>query len=148
MKIEKLIVAYSRPKNLRDLLSPSKLKEFDDCKVQNFLQGNIHQVPQEKIGRSRIDPPQRVTTFCHYLNIKICSQASSLRTYHIITVFQSRARFNTTGNGWRLFFRLILVIISKSKNQIQKIQNYLLMKRNRKHLPHNCFRINLNLVIN
>ena len=37
MRIRKLTVAYSRPKNLRDLMSPSKLLEFNDCKVQKFL---------------------------------------------------------------------------------------------------------------
>ena len=37
MKIEKLTIAYSRAKNLRDLLSPSKLSEFEDCTVQQFL---------------------------------------------------------------------------------------------------------------
>ena len=37
LSIDKLTVAYSRPRNLRDLLSPSKLLEFDDCNVQQFL---------------------------------------------------------------------------------------------------------------
>ena len=37
MKIKKLTVAYSRAKNLRDLLSPSRLLEFEDCTVQQFL---------------------------------------------------------------------------------------------------------------
>ena len=39
MKIKKLTVAYSRPKNLRDILSPSRLEEFDGCRVTNFLEG-------------------------------------------------------------------------------------------------------------
>ena len=37
LRIKKLTVAYSRPKNLRDLLSPTKFLEFNDCKVQQFL---------------------------------------------------------------------------------------------------------------
>ena len=38
MRIPKLTVAYNRPKNLRDLLSPSTLLElFEDCKVEKFL---------------------------------------------------------------------------------------------------------------
>lgn len=37
LNIDKLTVAYSRPKNLRDLLSPSRLLEFDTCNVQQFL---------------------------------------------------------------------------------------------------------------
>ena len=37
MVISKLTVAYSRPKNLRDILSPSKLREFNGCRVENFL---------------------------------------------------------------------------------------------------------------
>ena len=37
LEINKLTVAYSRPKNLRDLLSPSRLLEFDDCTVHHFM---------------------------------------------------------------------------------------------------------------
>ena len=37
MRITKLTVAYSRPKNLRDVLSPSTLQEFEDCTVQQFI---------------------------------------------------------------------------------------------------------------
>ena len=37
MQITKLTVAYSRAKNLRDVLSPSRLEEFQDCKVSNFI---------------------------------------------------------------------------------------------------------------
>ena len=37
MSILKLTVAYSRAKNLRDILTPSKLKEFENCSVQKFL---------------------------------------------------------------------------------------------------------------
>ena len=37
MKIKGLTVAYSRPKNLRDLLCPSKLKEFDDLTVSSTI---------------------------------------------------------------------------------------------------------------
>ena len=37
MKIDKLTVAYSRPKNLCDLLVPSTLKESEDIKVSNFI---------------------------------------------------------------------------------------------------------------
>ena len=38
MEISKLTVAYSRPKNLREILFPSKLKEFDNCKVEQYLE--------------------------------------------------------------------------------------------------------------
>ena len=37
MRVTKLTVAYSRPKNLRDVLSPSALQEFEDCTVQQFI---------------------------------------------------------------------------------------------------------------
>ena len=37
MEINKMTVAYNRPKNLRDLLSPSRLLEFDDCSVHQFM---------------------------------------------------------------------------------------------------------------
>ena len=37
MTIEKLTVAYHRPKNLRDLLSPSKLKETPSLNVKSVL---------------------------------------------------------------------------------------------------------------
>ena len=37
MKISKLTIAYSRPKNLRDLLVPSKLTETDTINVENFI---------------------------------------------------------------------------------------------------------------
>ena len=37
MSITKLTVAYSRPKNLRDVLAPSALQEFEDCAVQQFI---------------------------------------------------------------------------------------------------------------
>ena len=37
MTIPKLTVAYSRPKNLRDILSPSRLLEFEDCSVKMFM---------------------------------------------------------------------------------------------------------------
>ena len=37
MRITKLTVAYSRPKNLRDVLSPSTFQEFEDCMVQQFI---------------------------------------------------------------------------------------------------------------
>ena len=37
MRITKLTVAYSRPKNLRNVLSPSTLQEFEDCTVQQFI---------------------------------------------------------------------------------------------------------------
>ena len=38
LRIKNLTVAYSRPKNLWDILSPSKLIEFDDCNVRQFLE--------------------------------------------------------------------------------------------------------------
>ena len=37
MKIDKLTVAYSRPKNLCDLLVPSTLKESNDTRVSQFV---------------------------------------------------------------------------------------------------------------
>ena len=37
MRVTKLTVAYSRPTNLRDVLSPSTLQEFEDCTVQQFI---------------------------------------------------------------------------------------------------------------
>ena len=37
MKINKFTIAYSRPKNLRDILSPSTLKETEDIQVSNFI---------------------------------------------------------------------------------------------------------------
>ena len=37
MKINRLTVAYSRPKNLRDLLCPSKLAETDDVHVAKYI---------------------------------------------------------------------------------------------------------------
>ena len=37
MTIDRLTVAYHRPKNLRDLLCPSALSESDSCKVSNFI---------------------------------------------------------------------------------------------------------------
>jgi hypothetical protein len=37
MRIKKLMVAYSRPKNIRDLLTPSKLTEFEDCTVEQYI---------------------------------------------------------------------------------------------------------------
>lgn len=37
MRINKLTVAYSREKNLRDVLNPTTLQEFEDCKVSHFL---------------------------------------------------------------------------------------------------------------
>ena len=37
MTIDKLTVAYSRPKNLRDLLVPSTLQETDDINVSKFV---------------------------------------------------------------------------------------------------------------
>ena len=37
ISITKLTVAHSRPKNLRDVLSPSTLQEFEDCAVQQFI---------------------------------------------------------------------------------------------------------------
>ena len=37
MKINRLTVAYSRPKNLRDLLCPSKLVETDDVFVAKYI---------------------------------------------------------------------------------------------------------------
>ena len=40
MMIKKLTVAYSRPKNLRDLLSPTKLTEHEHCRVLQFLPNN------------------------------------------------------------------------------------------------------------
>ena len=36
MRIERLIIAYSRPKNLRDVLNPTKLKETDEINVSKF----------------------------------------------------------------------------------------------------------------
>ena len=38
MKVPKLTVAYNRAQNLRDVLTPSTLEEFDDCTVQNLLE--------------------------------------------------------------------------------------------------------------
>ena len=37
MRVPKLTVAYNRAKNIRDVLTPSTLEEFDDCTVQGFL---------------------------------------------------------------------------------------------------------------
>ena len=37
MTIDRLTVAYHRPKNLRDLLCPSALSESDSCKVSDFV---------------------------------------------------------------------------------------------------------------
>lgn len=37
MRINKLTVAYSRSKNLRDALFPTTLQDFNDCKVSQFL---------------------------------------------------------------------------------------------------------------
>ena len=37
LRVSKLTVAYSRCKNIRDIVSRSKLQEFDNCKVSNFL---------------------------------------------------------------------------------------------------------------
>ena len=37
MKINRLTVAYSRPKNLRDLLCPSKLVQTDDVFVAKYI---------------------------------------------------------------------------------------------------------------
>ena len=37
MKIDKLTVAYHRPKNIRDLLCPSALTESDSCQVARYV---------------------------------------------------------------------------------------------------------------
>jgi hypothetical protein len=37
LPISKLTVAYSRPKNLRDILCSSTLKDLDDCNISDFL---------------------------------------------------------------------------------------------------------------
>jgi hypothetical protein len=37
MKINKLTIAYSRGKNLRDMLCNSSLQSYDDCKVSQFI---------------------------------------------------------------------------------------------------------------
>ena len=37
LRISKLTIAYSRCKNIRDSVSPSRIQEFEDCKVSHFL---------------------------------------------------------------------------------------------------------------
>jgi hypothetical protein len=37
LRISKLTIAYSWCKNIRDSVSPSRIQEFEDCKVSHFL---------------------------------------------------------------------------------------------------------------